>query len=266
MDLGVRGRQAQSSRTIDAAAAPRSRPVATSLAIATAWILVVVAELTGNAGALSHDALLESGPPLWIGVPLFLLAWQVMIGAMMVPASWPTIRVVTRALAGLHRPRFVEAGFLAGFSLVWTTFGLLAFSGDMVVHRVVDSSAWLGARPWLVEAGVLGLAGLYQFAPVKRRSLAACRHPESFRTADPIPGRSAARLGLDHGVACLGSSWALMLLMFGEGFANLGWMAALTALMVYETTGRHGQRATSASGLILLLAGLAVLTGPLPPV
>jgi predicted metal-binding membrane protein len=29
--------------------------------------------------------------------------------------------------------------------------------------------------------------------------------------------------------------------MFAEGFANLWWMIALTALMVYETAGRHGR-------------------------
>ena len=37
-----------------------------------------------------------------------------------------------------------------------------------------------------------------------------------------------------------------MLLMFAEGFASLGWVLALTVLMLYEATGRHGQRAASA--------------------
>ena len=35
-----------------------------------------------------------------------------------------------------------------------------------------------------------------------------------------------------------------MLLMFAEGFANPVWMAALTALMVYEVGGRHANRAS----------------------
>ena len=50
------------------------------------------------------------------------------------------------------------------------------------------------------------------------------------------------RLVLGGWLACFGSSWALMLLMFGEGFGNLWWMGALTGVMVYETGGRHGQR------------------------
>ena len=99
-----------------------------------------------------------------------------------------------------------------------------------------------------------------QFAPAKRRSLAACRHP---MTGMPLDNRSAAfgRLGVRHGLDCLGASWALMLLMFAEGFANPLWMAALTALMVYEVGGRHASRAVSVSGIVLLLMALGTLTG-----
>jgi len=52
-----------------------------------------------------------------------------------------------------------------------------------------------------------------------------------------------------------------MLLMFAEGFANLWWMVALTAVMVYEATGRFGQRAAVVVGLALLVAatGIAVV-------
>ena len=37
-----------------------------------------------------------------------------------------------------------------------------------------------------------------------------------------------------RGLFCLGCCWALMLLMFAMGVANLVWMAALTAMMVFE--------------------------------
>jgi predicted metal-binding membrane protein len=52
-----------------------------------------------------------------------------------------------------------------------------------------------------------------------------------------------------------------MLLMFAEGFASIVWMVALTALMIYEATGRHGQRAASIAGVALILAALATLSG-----
>ena len=69
------------------------------------------------------------------------------------------------------------------------------------------------------------------------------------------------RLGLRHGLDCLGTSWALMLLMFAEGFANPVWMAALTALMVYEVNGRHAARVVTVSGVALLLVALGTLSG-----
>jgi predicted metal-binding membrane protein len=228
--------------------------------IAGAWATLLVAEATGAAAALHHHALIEGGVPLAIAIPAFLLGWIVMVAAMMLPASLPSIGAVEAATAGLpsRRPRPV---FLASFALVWTAFGLAAFLGDVGLHHLVDTSPWLAERPWLIEAGILALAGGYQLVPVKRRGLAACRHPAAPHLAPDAVLGDAARLGLRHGLACLTSSWALMLLMFGEGFASLGWMAALTMLMVYEATGRHGQRAASAGGVVLILAAVAVLSG-----
>jgi predicted metal-binding membrane protein len=43
-----------------------------------------------------------------------------------------------------------------------------------------------------------------------------------------------------------------MLLMFAEGYANLWWMVALTAVMAYEVMGRRGQQAAMVVGLLLL--------------
>jgi len=245
-------------------AAPARRLSAVSIAVAGAWLISIVALATGNAALLHHHSLIEGGPPLWVGVPLFLLGWQVMVAAMMLPASLPTIYVARSAMRHLPRPGLAQAAFLSAFALVWTIFGLLAFTGDLALHHLVDATPWLAARPWLIEASVLALAGAYQFAPLKRRSLAACRHPEGLLPAGSSPEHGWLRPGLDHGLACLGSSWALMLLMFAEGFANLGWMAALTALMVYEATGPRGERAARASGVVLFLAALTVLSGPLP--
>ncbi len=237
------------------------RFVAVPALIAGSWVTLLVAEATGTAAALHHHALIEGGTSLGIAVPLFLLGWLVMVAAMMLPASLPTVRLVETATARLTRPRRARAAFLASFALVWTAFGLAAFLGDVVLHHVVNATPWLAARPSLIEAGILALGGGYQLVPLKRRSLAACRHPaEPAVTASLISG-GAGRLGLGYGLACLGSSWAMMLLMFAEGFASIGWMVALTAVMVYETIGRHGQWAASAAGVALILAALTVLPG-----
>jgi hypothetical protein len=67
-------------------------------------------------------------------------------------------------------------------------------------------------------------------------------------------------MGLDHGLYCLGCCWALMLVMFAAGVADLAWMAALAGLMTYEKIGPSGQRvARVASAAAIGLAVLAAL-------
>ena len=236
---------------------------AVTATISAAWLTLLAADASGVGDALHHHALAEGGPPLWVAVPVFLVAWQVMVAAMMLPASLPAIEAIESTLRGVVRPGQALVTYLAAFGLVWAVFGLAAFLGDVVLHRTVDATPWLAERPWLIEAGVIAVAGAYQFAPLKRRSLATCRHPGSL--AARAVGASAARVGLCDGLACLGSSWALMLLMFGEGLAGLGWMVALTAVMAYETSGRHGQRVARLIGAILLLAALGTLSGTAGP-
>ena len=241
------------------------RSLAVPALIVGSWALLLVAEATGVGAALHHHALIEGGVPLALGIPGFLAGWVVMVAAMMLPASLPAIDAVESATARTPRPRTARAAFLGSFALVWAGFGLVAFLGDVGLHRLVDATPWLAERPWLIEAGILAIAGGYQLVPLKRRSLAACRHPAAPVVAPTTVVEDARRLGLRHGLACLGGSWALMLLMFAEGFAGLGWVIALTVLMLYEATGRHGQRAASAAGLTLILAAVAVLSGGLPP-
>ena len=53
-----------------------------------------------------------------------------------------------------------------------------------------------------------------------------------------------------------------MLLMFAAGVANLWWMAALTAVMVYEKVGRSGSRATRPVGVLLLVLAMLVFLHP----
>lgn len=221
-------------------------------AIGGAWAIAVLAQATGNAGLLHHHALIEGGGPLWLTLPLFLLAWQVMVGAMMLPASLPTIGTFAHATRAVGRPSLMLTTFLVAYAIAWTAFGLFAFVGDFVLHHVVDVTPWLAARPWLIQSGVLALAGVYQLLPVKNRFQAACRHPrDPHAIAAPIVS-DGFRYGLEHAYACLGSSWALMLVMFAAGFANLGWMALLTVVMVYEVVGRHGRSVGLAFGLLLL--------------
>jgi predicted metal-binding membrane protein len=245
---------------------PAGLPAVVLAAIALAWALALVAELDGAAAQLHHDALIHSSLPFGVSLVLFLAAWQAMVAAMMLPSSLPLIRLFARTSANQPRPRQAMASFLGGYALVWTAFGAFAFTADLGIHVAVDSFGWLEERQWLIGGTVLALAGAFQFSDLKDACLRECRHPASYLMAHYGRGPGAAfRLGRGHGIFCLGCCWALMLLMFAAGIASLLWMAALTALMVYEKTAPEGRRAVPIAGVALLaLAALTFATGAAP--
>jgi predicted metal-binding membrane protein len=125
----------------------------------------------------------------------------------------------------------------------------------------VAQSAWLEAHAWAMGAGILVLAGLYQFTPLKYACLDKCRSPLSFITEHWRGNQErtqAFRLGMRHGLFCIGCCWSLMLLMFAVGVGNLGWMLVLGALMAIEKNLPWGRRVSAPLGVVLLCWGLAL--------
>jgi predicted metal-binding membrane protein len=238
----------------------RGVPLVLLGAIAAAWAAALAAEATGAAALLHHDTLVEDGPAVWVAMPVFLLAWQVMVAAMMLPSSLPLVRLFATASAGQLRPGAAMVGFLGGYVLVWSAFGAIAFTLDLGVHAAVHASPWLHEHDWLVGGSVLVLAGAFQFTKLKDACLDKCRHPAAFMLRFYERGvRGGFRLGARHGVFCVGCCWALMLVMFAAGVANLLWMALLTALTIHEKTRPSGRRAVPVTGIALLAAASTVL-------
>jgi predicted metal-binding membrane protein len=252
---------AMTARVSTAASARLGRvPVAIVAAIVGAWAVAVAAEVGGVAHYVHHDTLLEGGPPFWLALVAFLLAWQLMIAAMMLPSSLPLVRLFASASVGQPRPGAAMAGFLGGYALVWSAFGALALGFDLLVHRGVDSFGWLHDNQWLIGGSVPAVAGAFQFTKLKDACLDKCRHPGQFMLRYYERGLGGGfRLGARHGLFCVGCCWALMLVMFAAGVASLVWMALLTALMVHEKTRPAGRQAVPVTGVTLLAMSSIVL-------
>lgn len=243
-----------------AAALPR-RPVPHALivAIAAAWALAVAAEVGGDAAWLHHDRLLDQGRPLWQGLAMWLLAWQAMTVAMMLPSSLPLVRLFSHASAGQPQPQRAMVAFLGGYASVWSAFAVMALLGDVAVHRVVEANGWLHEHQWAIGGSVLALAGGFQFTSLKEACLRQCRHPAAFLLRYYERGTGGGfKLGARHGLFCVGCCWALMLVMFAVGAANLMLMAVLAALMVHEKTRPSGAHGVPITGIALL--GVASVT------
>jgi predicted metal-binding membrane protein len=247
-----------------AAARSRSLPQPTVLwVIAGAWALAITLKLTGFAATLHHHEVVEGATrPFWLSYLLFLIVWQVHIAAMMLPSSLPLVRLFGQVSRSQARPSLVMATFLGGYALVWSVFGAGALLFDTAVHRAVDSWPWLAAHTNLIAGTVLLGAGAFQFTDLKERCLQECRHPAGFLMKHYGHGAKAAfNLGHEHGLFCLGCCWALMLLMFAVGVANLLWMAPMTLVMFLEKAHPLGARIVRPIGFALVAAGILVLAG-----
>jgi predicted metal-binding membrane protein len=132
---------------------------------------------------------------------------------------------------------------------------------DHLLHAAVGRAAWLRAHIWLLGAGILALAGLYQFSRWKRACLDVCRTPQSFLATHWLGRREPAqafRLGARHGIFCVGCCWSLMLLMFVVGAGSVGWMLALGMVMAIEKNVSWGRRLSAPVGVALLCWGAAI--------
>jgi predicted metal-binding membrane protein len=211
---------------------------------------------------LSHE---ELGTPentnYVLIVILFAAGWTAMTVAMMLPTSLPLVGLFHSFVRTRPNRAQLTALLITGYICVWSLFGLVVHLGDRFVHEAVDRSAWLGANAWVIGAGTVLLAGMYQFSSLKYRCLDDCRSPLSFIMGNWHGGRArheAFRLGIHHGIFCLGCCWSLMLLMFAVGVGNIAWMLALGAVMAIEKNVSWGRRLSTPLGVLLLGFGVGL--------
>jgi predicted metal-binding membrane protein len=123
-------------------------------------------------------------------------------------------------------------------------FAIGTDKGALLSPMMELRNRWMGA-------GLVLLAGIYQFTPWKRKCLECCRCP-----ADQTGGFQA---GVRNGLSCLGCCWALMLLLFVGGVMNLWWLSVLTVFVVLEKLTFDWCQCTRFSGVLLLAAGIWIL-------
>ena len=218
----------------------------------------------GDAGALA--ALCRAVPQGDVVVPVVLhaLAWVLMIAAMMLPTTFPLLAMFRRITGARPDAGRLAALVVLGFLAAWLVFGIAAHLVDAAVRWGAARSGWFVTNGWMIGAAVLAGAGLFQWSALKYRCLDECRTPFGFVAArwhGRSPSREALRIGVDHGLFCVGCCWALMLTMFVVGIGSVGWMLGLAALMAAEKNLPFGRRLRTPVGLgLLAAAGATILT------
>jgi predicted metal-binding membrane protein len=230
--------------------------------VAAAWLALWLWERSPEARFLHHAGPTGAAPNAEIG--LFVAGWAVMTVAMMLPTSVPLVATFAALVGRRRRPALLTGLVVAGYLVTWTAFGLAVYLADRGLHAFVDATPWLAAHPQLIAGGVLIAAGAYQFSALKYRCLDECRSPLGFvlsRWTGERPATDALRIGVAHGLFCLGCCWSLMLVMFALGLGNLAWMFGLGVVMTVEKNLPIGRRLGRPVGALLLFAGLWTLAG-----
>ncbi|RAZ90287.1 DUF2182 domain-containing protein [Mesorhizobium hawassense] len=205
-------------------------------------------------------------PTMGMTGPLFLAVWIVMMVAMMFPTAAPmilTFHQVQAAKRGRGETFVSTWVFVAGYMVVWSVIGVLAFAGAAGAEKLGAQMGMSGAAAARIGGALLIVAGAYQLSPLKDLCLAKCRTPIGFILTSWRDGRwGAAHMGLQHGAFCLGCCWLLFLALFPLGIMNVAAMAVVTLLIFAEKTFPSGDRIAKVSGVALLLYGATVLVFP----
>ncbi len=186
--------------------------------------------------------------------------WVVMMVAMMLPTAAPLLLIHARlARAGRDRGESIAPTgvFAAGYLLAWTVFSLAATLEQWALERAALLSPKMAAATPYLGATVLIGAGVYQLTPLKRVCLTHCRSPLDFVMHHWRRGFAGAlRMGLEHGLYCVGCCWFLMGLLFVGGVMNVTWIALISIFVLLEKAAPRGEIWAYTAGVLLLVAGL----------
>ena len=183
--------------------------------------------------------------------PIFLLSWQAMVAAMMVPAAAPAV------VAQRWRARSVAEGsastgvFLLGYLLVWGLAGVVPLAAMVAIP--MSTPRWL-------PGAALTMCGLYQLSPLKMACLRACRSPLGLLFSPPRSGPLPVLwASVSYAARCLGCCWAAMAALLALGLTTPSWMAAAALLFFLEKNWIHGERLALFAGCGCLVAGMLSL-------
>lgn len=228
--------------------------------IALAWIYLarMALDMYGDMSGPSAWMMQATWTPAYAALTFAM--WVIMMAGMMLPSATPAILLYARIARSGENPQapVLRTGlFTGGYLIAWTAFSFAATGLQWMLVKGGWLNPMLEANATLPGAVLLLVAGIYQFTAMKRACLNRCRSPAAFIVERWRPGRDGAlRLGLEHGVYCVGCCAALMLLLFFGGVMSLVWIAAISVLVLLEKLAPYGMQGGQLSGVLLIAAGV----------
>ena len=191
------------------------------------------------------------------GVVPFLSGWAAMMVAMMLPTTLPLIllyRVVAHRRLGPAQAGTGMVSLIIGYLVVWTGAGLPVYAYNLVGEVVV------GPTVVVLPAFLLMAGGAYQFTTLKGGCHARCSNPLFFLMNKWRPGAiGALRMGVLHGIDCLGCCLGLMVGLVALGMMNLALMCSVALVIFAEKTLPNGHRIARPLGVLMVVGGVVFL-------
>ena len=142
--------------------------------------------------------------------------------------------------------------------MVWVFSGIAAYAG--VLAAAAAQPALGPATAEEIGGLILMVAGIYQLTPVKQRCLSECRAPV-ITTSWHDEKAGTFRMGLLHGVYCLGCCWLLFVALFPLDM-TIEAMAAVTLIILGEKTLPRPEFVSYGAAAVLVLCGLLMAVAP----
>lgn len=222
--------------------------------------------VTARQASTAGTSDMSTGLTMGMDAVLFVTVWLVMMVAMMFPSAAPMILTFAAVYRGRQQrgQAFVPTWiFVAGYVLVWALFGVLAYALAVGAERLAGASPGVMANAGRLGGVLILAAGVYQLSPLKSVCLSKCRTPTQFVLSAWRNGPGGAlRMGLEHGLVCVGCCWLLYLILFPLGIMNLAVMALLTALIFAEKVLPGGRRVARGAAIALIAYGALVVFVP----
>lgn len=237
------------------------------LITALAWGYLVHLNRQMSSAAAEATAMMNMGMRMdapWAAADLSFTftMWAVMMVGMMSATAAPMLLLVAKShvrQSNRGTPTAVVA-FALGYVAMWVGFSALATLAQWGLHNAALLSPAMAVASPRISAALLIAAGVYQLTPLKRACLRHCQSPMNFLMSHWRNGVGGAfRMGVHHGVYCLGCCWVLMCVLFAVGVMNLVWVAALTVFVLIERLSTPGTFLSRTGGIVLIVLGGAML-------
>ena len=147
--------------------------------------------------------------------------WGLMLVAMMAPTLVPALYHIRISSFAGRRARSM-AFFAAGYGGVWIAVGSVLLAIEL-------EATWWAPQSYL-PATVVGVVALvWQGSPLKQRCLNRAHSHRAIAAFGAAADWDVFRMGLEHGLWCIGSCWAVMLF---PGLLPEGHFVAMVAVSI----------------------------------